>query len=255
MTTTKPPAPNVTNVSTKFAPFSLTLTNGATTTGISHIPAVSPAPIDTLPLIIGIHGGTCTAHNFDIDPSHTAYLASYALSIPFVAFNRPSYLDSNPTHIPADSSFHRETGKWEHEFIFPALWEKFGKPNGCSGIVLLCHSMAVPGAIVAASMWAKDASPKYPLAGLIFSGWGTTGKKQESMPQRQPDIATDGTIRLTPLKKLLMLSEDKYNAFFPEMVPLVLVQDAPFPLAEYIDGTTQWMGYGPGYAKDVNVPM
>jgi hypothetical protein len=211
MTTTKPPA---TNVSTKFASFSLTLTNGATTTGIFHIPAVSPAPIDSLPLIIAIHGGTCTAYNFDINPSHTAYLASSALSIPFVAFNRPSYLDSTPTPIPADSSFHRETGKWEHEFIFPALWENFGRPNGCSGIVLLCHSMAVPGVIVAASLWAKDASPKYPLAGLIFSGWGTAGKKQESM-QQQPAIATDGTIRLTPLKKILMLSEDEYNAFSP----------------------------------------
>jgi hypothetical protein len=252
MATTKPPA---TNVSTKFTPFSLTLANGAITTGIFHIPTVSPTPTESLPLIIALHGGTCTAYNYDIDSSHTAYLASSSLSIPFVAFNRPYYLDSTPAPIPADSSFHRETGKWEHEFIFPALWEKFGRANGCTGIVLLCHSMAVPGAIVAASLWAREASHIYPLAGLIFSGWGTTVKKQESMQQQQPAIAADGTIRLTPFKKLMMLSEDEHDAFSPEMVPLVLAQDAPFPVAEYIDGTTQWFDYGPGCAKDVNVPM
>lgn len=156
--------------------------------------------------------------------------------------------------IPANGNFHRETGKWEHEFVFPALWEKFGKPNGCSGMVLLCHSMAVPGAIVAASLWSKEASPKYPLAGLIFSGWGTGLRMHEEM-SKPPPIAPDGTIRLTPFKKLMMLSEDKYNTSSAEVAPLVEVQDAPFPIDEFVDGTTHWFEYGPGYAKTVNVPM
>jgi hypothetical protein len=251
MATIKPPA---TNSSSKFTPFNLTLANGATTTGISHIPIPDPSHTKSPPLIIGIHGGTCTAYNFDINPSHTASLASSALGVPFVAFSRPSYLDSTPTPIPAESSFHRETGKWEHEFIIPALWEKFGKPNGCSGIVLSCHSMGVPGAIIAASLWAKDASPKYPLAGLILSGWGTTPKTRESMQQQLPPVSAEGKISLTPLKKLVMLSEDEYDGFSPEVVPLVLVQDVPITIDEFTDGR-QWLDYGREHAKDVNVPM
>jgi len=111
--------------------------------------------------------------------------------------------------------------------------------------------MAVPGAIVAASLWAKDASPKYPLAGLIFSGWGTSPKKHDIQPS---PMTAESTIRLTPYKKLMMLSEDEYDAFSPELVPLVLAQDAPFPIDEFIDGT-KWFDYGPVYAKAVNVPM
>ena len=144
--------PPASNKESKFSPFSLTLANGATITGISHIPLGISSSISVRPLIVGIHGGTCNAHNYDIDPSHTLSTISSALGVPFVAINRPSYLGSSTLIIPEDSSFHRETGRWEHEYIFPSLWDKFGAPNGCNGVVLSCHSMAVPGAVVAASL-------------------------------------------------------------------------------------------------------
>ena len=42
-------------------------------------------------------------------------------------------------------------------------------------VVLLSHSMGVPGSVVAVSMHADEpaGSKSYPLAGLIFSGFGT----------------------------------------------------------------------------------
>ena len=33
--------------------------------------------------------------------------------------------------------------------------------------------MAVPGAIIAASLYSQDVTPTSPLAGLVFSGYGT----------------------------------------------------------------------------------
>jgi hypothetical protein len=49
--------------------------------------------------MVGMHGGSCTAHHYDVDSKHTASLASAALGIPFVAFNRLGYKDS-ATFLP-----------------------------------------------------------------------------------------------------------------------------------------------------------
>jgi hypothetical protein len=242
-----------TNTSSKFTPFSLTLLNGATTTGISHIPTHSPTAPSSRPLLIGVHGGTCTAHNFDINPSYTASIASQALGVPFVAFNRPSYSDSSPLILEKDSSFHRETGRWEHEYILPALWEKFGVPNHCTGVVLLCHSMAVPGAIVAASLWALDTNKPYPLAGLILSGWGTTPKVQQGMELPPPTV--EFWKAPTQGKVLMMLGEAKDQSFDPEILAFIEPLNVPMPLAEGVDGRIAWWEYGPGYAKEINVPI
>jgi hypothetical protein len=150
----------MTHRDSKYKPFEITLSNGGRLTGISHVPPNTANAPPFFPLMVGIHGGTCTAHHYDVDSKHAASLASAALGIPFIAFNRPNYRDSATfLPLPEGTTYLQEEGKWEHKLIFPALWEDFGKPNGCTGIVAMCHSMAVPGAIVAGAIYSQDAVP------------------------------------------------------------------------------------------------
>lgn len=75
----------------KFKPFSITR---GTLTDIAHTLTKSENTPLFCPLMAGIQGGSCTVNYCDFDSKHAASLASVALGIPFVAFNRPSYKDS-----------------------------------------------------------------------------------------------------------------------------------------------------------------
>ena len=251
-------ASTMTHLDSKFDPFSITLSNGGTLTGIAHIPPNSATTPPFYPLMVGIHGGSCTAHNYDIDSKHTASLASAAFGIPFVAFNRPNYKDS-ATFLPLQegTTYLQTEGKWEHELIFPALWEHFGKPNGCTAIVATCHSMAVPGAIIAGALYSQDASPKYPLAGLIFSGYGTRRidrTKELTPPPGTPPPGRDFSY-LPEVKQVLMLSDPKLNCYDPEVAKQMSIQDHNMMTAELIDLVALWFTYWKKYADEVKVPI
>lgn len=246
----------VTNKSSRFTPFHLNLSNGATLTGISHIPPKGDFKYEYRPLLVAIHGGTCTSHNYDISPEYTASTMSAATGVPFVAFNRPGYADST-TLLPVmeTTSYCQEEGRWNHENILPALWVKFGKPNGCTGIVVTCHSMAVLAGVVTGGLYAKDPAPKYPLAGLIFSGFGT----RDIMPPQPP-----GDPNLPPpskiyfpfaVKKDLMLGEENFGCADPALVPLLEKQDTFMHLEEMIDLRAKFFTYCREYSREINVPI
>ena len=63
-----------TNPESKFTPFSLPLANGATLTGIAHIPFSSGVfhSSKQKPLLVGLHGGSCNAYTYDACPEYTA---------------------------------------------------------------------------------------------------------------------------------------------------------------------------------------
>ena len=154
-------------------PFTCELANGGTATGICSIPSrttttSSPASV---PLIIALHGGGYNSDYFHAEANHTAAIPSRAYGIPFVAVDRPFYGGSTfDGPMPKATDYPKETGVWMHHHVFPALWAKFGA--GCSGVVLLCHSLGCQQGIVAAAMHAQESSPAYPLSGLICSGLG-----------------------------------------------------------------------------------
>ena len=182
--------------------FSLTLPNGATLTGRSHLPAppADGSPATTRALLVGLHGGTYSSLYFDVDANHTAATASDYLSIPFVAIDRPGYEGSTPyDSAPEALTYTTDFGNWLHRFILPAVWTEFGPPNGCTALVLLAHSLGVPGAIIAAANHSQEtpAQRKYPLAGLVGSGWGS-----QSIPpdpaNNLHDIATHERMLLPP---------------------------------------------------------
>ena len=176
-----------TNKSSKFKDWEIQLSNGATLTGIAHIPS-STDSTKAKPLLVGIHGATCSAQIYDISPGYTASLYSELLDVPFVAFNRPNFLGSsgwiidrassspkNPTFQPEEgkTSFEEE-GRWYHEYIFPALWREFATPNGCTSLVTTSHSMSVPMTIIAATLYSSaqqsERDAGYTWAGMILSG-------------------------------------------------------------------------------------
>lgn len=248
----------MTHPGSKFQPFSLPLSNGGIVTGISHIPPRSAISTKYFPLMVGIHGGTCTAHNYDVDEKHTASLASAALSIPFVAFNRPNYKDSAKfLPLREGTTYLQEDGKWEHELIFPALWEHFGKPNGCTAIVPICHSLAVPGAIVAAALYAQDSMSQYPLAGLIFSGYGSRRIDRSTEFTPPPGTPQPGRDFGFPreIKEPLMLSDAKLNCYDPEVLKQMSVQDVNMMTDESTDLNGPWWTYWRTYAEQIKSPI
>jgi hypothetical protein len=136
--------------------------------------------------------------------------------------------------------------------IFPALWEYFGKPNGCTGIVAMCHSMAVPGAIIAATLYSQDAAPKYPPAGLILSVYGTQRvdrTKELSPPPGTPPPGRDFGF-VPEVKQVLMLSDRKLNCYDLEVVKQMPVQDHNMMTDELTDLNALWLTYWKKYADE-----
>ncbi|KAJ3456312.1 hypothetical protein MRS44_016335 [Fusarium solani] len=116
--------------------FKLVLADNTTLSGIRHIPAQKSSRPKYCPLVVGLHGGCYNSGYFDATPDYTASLTSDSLSVPFVAIDRPGYVDSTPvTPIPEGSSFPEEWGTKLHQYILPALWTglKATPPNPRSG--------------------------------------------------------------------------------------------------------------------------
>ena len=153
--------------------FKLSLSNGATVTGLVSLPdSDQVSGPSTLPLIVAVHGGTYSASYFFADDQHSALPVSSALGVPFLAINRPGYKDTTPVApFPEDSSYLQEEGRWLHEEILPAIWKEYASRLGVSSIILMTHSMGSFSAIVAAAL--NSDSNLYPLAGLVISGIGT----------------------------------------------------------------------------------
>ncbi|KAM0550593.1 hypothetical protein ACHAPJ_008851 [Fusarium lateritium] len=170
--------------------FKLSLSDDTVVSGICNIPP-SPSSLKYRPLVVGLHGGCYTSQYFDVTPECTASTASNALSVPFVAIDRPDYKESTPVGpIPEGSSYPEEWGTRLHGSILPALWKEFGLVNACTCIVLHCHSLGANGALVAASLHATaSGTPAYPLGGIVFSGFGSLLKDtggHVSQPENPP---------------------------------------------------------------------
>lgn len=238
------------NPESKFETFAVTLPNRMNISGIYYNPPKIKTSTPFRPLIILIHGGTCTAHNFDVSPTNTASLEADNLAIPVVSINRPRYLDSTPLTVPEGSTYHQELGNIiYHQQLLPMLWEKFGKSEDCSSMVLLGHSMACPGIIVAAGLYADDKSPKYPLSGIVLSGWGsrTTDFKVKIPEARAEKLRW---------KELIMLTSPDRDLVDASVLPCISLQDHSIHLEE---GEEVWSGHWLAnwrkYSDRIRVPM
>ncbi|KAF2158848.1 hypothetical protein M409DRAFT_71409 [Zasmidium cellare ATCC 36951] len=238
--------------SSKFQPFTLTLSNSATLSGIVYIPTQSQFASPSRPLLVLCHGGRCHAGCYDVNKDHSAAESAEAFSIPVVSINRPCYQQTSSIFpIPSGSSFHKKTGRWEHEYIFPALWEKYGVPNHCTALVAMGHSLATPGLLVAASLQSQSPTPTYPLAGLILSGWGVSPRMQNQQARLKWSAEENEANR-----HLLMFSEPALNAAEASMkahLPEQTVQSPGEEAQECVAGP--WSTYSPEIAAHITMPV
>ncbi|KAG8157232.1 hypothetical protein KVR01_012940 [Diaporthe batatas] len=170
--------------------FKVDLPNGSTLSGHNYVPNTS-SPVYTAlddsrrPLLVAIHGGTYSSIYFDADEKHSAVLCSEGVGVPVVAIDRPFYKETSPFTIPEGKTYHEELAVQLHNHILPALWEKFGR--GCGSMVLHCHSLATPSAVILSGWLAQERaqgkSPAYPLCGLTLSGFGGNQYHPNYVPQ------------------------------------------------------------------------
>ncbi|KAK4493588.1 hypothetical protein PRZ48_015255 [Zasmidium cellare] len=240
----------MTDTTAKFKAFTLKLVNSGTLTGRSYTPAGSTKK--KRPLLVLLHGGGCHSGYYDVDESHTAATAAHALRVPVVSIDRPCYMGTSSLFpIPEDSSFHRETGRWEHSYIFPAIWKTFGEPSNCSAIVAMAHSMATPGLLVAASLHAKSENAEYPLAGLIISGWGC----RQNLHSQEDWVKWSGNDRQRN-RHIVMLSDPKLRTADVKMrdcLPAQTVDAPPEEAEECVVGS--WKECFPKIAASIRVPV
>ncbi|KAE8380456.1 hypothetical protein BDV26DRAFT_135360 [Aspergillus bertholletiae] len=221
-------------------PFQFALSNNGTVTGVHSIPPLSTSRAKYPPLIVALHGGCYDHQYFDATPNYSASLASNAFGVPFVAIDRPSYGGTSTIlPIPEGSDFYEQTGRWLHYYILPKLWSEIGKPNKCSCLVLLCHSLGVMGGIVTAALHAKDDTPLYPLGGLIANGMGHI---QSSFMKSTPPsfVAIDDDHALFPVERKdgVMF---KPGSVAPEVLEQTERLNAVSPLPELAKFPTLWL--------------
>ena len=212
-------------------PFTWSFPNGSTVSGILSIPPGSNYEPKFKPLIVGLHGGGYDCQYFDGDSRHTAKIASKGLGVPFIAIDRPCYGGtSSVLPIPPGSSFITESASRLHSHILPHLWTKYGMPEACTCVVLLCHSLGVAVGVATAAAHAKDETPEYPLGGLIVSGLGH---------QQHPDaVGATATVEDEPTAFITMPVEVKDKVMFrPGTVDSTILQQSerlnrPVPVTE-----------------------
>ena len=235
--------------------FRLTLANDGVVQGAHAIPTQSPSPVKHRPLIVALHGGGYDHQYFDALPGYSASLMSNALATPFVTIDRPSYGGtSSILPIPSGSDFTTESAFQLHRFILPKLWEEFGIPNGCTCIVLLCHSLGVMPGIAVAALYGDERTPEYPLGGIIASGMGNTqSQSAKGNPPRYPRVDDNHALCPTELKDAVMF---KPGTYAPEMLEQTERLNAACPIPEIAGFVTQWMPvWKEKWAPAVKVPV
>lgn len=178
--------------------FKASLPNGRTVSGHHCEPDTSSPAYAALddsrrPLFVAIHGGSYCSTYFDADAKHSAALCSNALGVPVVAIDRPLYQETSSFYpIPEGKTYHEELAVQLHKHILPTLWKEYGQ--GCGSMVLHCHSLATPSAVILAGWYARERAqgntPAYPLSGLTISGFGTQNTphivEQTKLPPPDP---------------------------------------------------------------------
>ncbi|KAL8953391.1 MAG: hypothetical protein Q9222_000768 [Ikaeria aurantiellina] len=245
--------------------FSLRVSENAVVTGL-RTPILLGAPHKDTPLIVALHGGSYSAAYYDVVPTNSAAPCSDFFRVPFIAINRPGYLDSTPlpAPIPEDSSYCQEEGKYLHNEILPSIWKMYSKEFQISSIIILAHSLSVPMTVVAAALSAKSSSeePSYRLAGIILSGFGTTlrtdtqdymGPKLAEYPQPDPN----GIHFPTSLKDEIMLCSRSPGITSPEVLKhSEELNVTSCSQGEWSDGGYLWPTYGKEhYMQHVKCPV
>jgi len=103
--------------------------------------------------------------------------------------------------------------------------------------------------IIAAALHAQDSSPVYPLAGIIFSGWGI-----RPAPDNIP-FPKDASEKLT-WKRLIMCGKPELDLVPREALDALVPQDQHMTLAEVHEAHTGvWQSYWRSYSDEITIPV
>ena len=243
-------------------PFTLPLPGSVIATGLRTQPPITP-PAKGTPLIVAIHGGGYTSTYYNALPTHSAAPYSAFLNVPFLALDRPGYANSSPlpTPFPEGSTYLQEEGKFLHNVILPAIWKAYGEEYRVDSIVIVAHSLSVPMSIVAAALNAEssssDRSEAYPLASLVFSGYGMDVRAEvaEGLKHTYTDGGEERTTMPTQLKDMLMLGGTQANLVDEAIFAQTETLATSVGKAEFRDCVGPWKDYWMKYAGKVKVPI
>lgn len=239
-------------------PFELRTPDGVIVSGLHHIPPCGEDRPEGLPLIVGVHGAGYTSRYYDVNENLSAQVFSTMTGTPFVAIDRPCYnRTTSVLPVALESSFHEAWGGSLHDSILPALWTTFGVSNGCTGIVILCHSLGATGGTVAASLNGSETSPSYPLLGLIISGFASDTKYVISETREKTKecaiIKGDWATLPLDLKESLMTPKGTVD---PSLYQYSAELDHPMPCLETIQMTSSWLpSWRKRWATGIAVPV
>lgn len=159
----------------KMDPFLIKLEDGKQISGFINIPATAiPTSSPCKPLVVFMHGGTYTAKFWDAHPDHSIMTLSNALNIPVVSINAPGTLDTTMPDMSGEGKrWYYESAELLNNHFLPAIYERYGKPNGANSIFLWGHSMGSHRACVTAGRYFESLSKSnYPLCGILLQGFG-----------------------------------------------------------------------------------
>ena len=152
------------------------------------------------------------------------------------------------------------------DYILPALWEHFGKPNGCARMVIISHSMAVIPTIIAAGSYSENPKARtYPWAGTVLSGIGEVPTETLLKHHREDTLfqyedlpyGHDSKIHAGPFTKAnkiaLMLGPP--GSVEEGLDEILWKQNAPFIQGELVDLLGMWIAKKEWYKARVRMPV
>ncbi|MER5890937.1 alpha/beta hydrolase family protein [Streptomyces sp. NPDC001941] len=202
-----------------------------------------PAVPTGKPLIAALHGGTYTAHYFDVrgGPEGSFLDTAVAHGHPVVAFDRPGYGGSTP--LPPDAN----TFARHAELLGDAVAQATARLSA-DAVFLVGHSI---GGMIALMIAADD--PGFPLIGVSATGMGAVippGGAAEALGSLPPDETVD-----LPYAERDSVMFGPAHTHTPEAVERAHTSYAPVPVAELVQAPAWPREHLPAVAPNVRVPV
>jgi pimeloyl-ACP methyl ester carboxylesterase len=191
------------------------------------------------PLLVCIPGGSYNARYFDV-PGHSFVQAAIEGGFSVAALNRPGYEDSTPLSRP--------TFAGNADALVAAIDDLWSKAkDGCTGVVLVGHSMGGAIAIHIASR------PRpWPLLGIAISAIHYDAP--EAVIQAWNSMPADISIEFSPEQRVQFMygPTETYDG---SVVAAASAASSPIPVAELLEVVDGWTRDFSAIAAAVDVPV
>jgi pimeloyl-ACP methyl ester carboxylesterase len=191
------------------------------------------------PLLVCIPGGSYNARYFDV-PGHSFVQAAIEGGFSVAALNRPGYEDSTPLSRP--------TFAGNADALVAAIDDLWSKAkDGCTGVVLVGHSMGGAIAIHIASR------PRpWPLLGIAISAIHYDAP--EAVTQAWNSMPADISIEFSPEQRVQFMygPTETYDG---SVVAAASAASSPIPVAELLEVVDGWTRDFSAIAAAVDVPV